>query len=100
MAISLRMVALDTPSAAPRATVLEPTGCPVSMYSSISALRMAALRSSMALPRSLPIRGCGTALRRGRRANLPGMLRALSGKRGGAEEAGGGLVGEEPPGRG
>jgi hypothetical protein len=48
------MVALETPSAAPRATVVDPTGWPVSTYSSIRALRMAALRSSMALlPKSI-----------------------------------------------
>src|SRR3982751_2989820 len=84
MAISLRTVALDTPSSAPRATVAEPTGCPVSTYSSISALRMAALRSSMALPP---------------KSTDPGVPNGRSAGGMDSEEAGGGLVGQEPPGR-
>src|SRR5437016_7860480 len=89
MAISLRTVALDTPSPAPRATVFEPTGWPVSTYSSINALRMAALRSSMALPpKSNDPRG------------PDGMLNGRSAGGMGEQEPGGGLVGQETAGRG
>src|SRR5262245_13753737 len=44
--MSLRTVALDTPSLRLRATRWDPTGSAVSMYSSTTARRIAALRSS------------------------------------------------------
>ncbi len=44
--MSLRTVALDTPSLRERATRWEPTGSAVSTYSSTTARRIAALRSS------------------------------------------------------
>src|SRR5215471_10785773 len=47
--MSFRTVALDTPSRRERATRWEPTGSAVSMYSSTTARRIAALRSSRSI---------------------------------------------------
>src|SRR2546421_975279 len=52
--MSLRTVALDTPRFRVRATRCDPTGWAVSTYSSTTARRIAALRSSIAIPVPLP----------------------------------------------
>src|SRR4051794_16228958 len=78
------MGALETPSSAPRGAGGGPTGWPVSMYSSISARRMAALRSSMfTSPDSTDAGAAG------------GMLDRPSAGRMDSQEPGGGLVGQE-----
>src|SRR3954468_7700818 len=89
MAISLRTVALDTPIPAPRATVFDPTGWPVSTYSSINALRMAALRSSMALPSFYRPRGA-------RRDAVAPLSRTNGPSTGVLQQPGRGLVGQKP----
>src|SRR5512132_1106967 len=53
--MSLRTVALDTPSLRERATRWDPTGSAVSTYSSTTARRIAALRSSRSVGSVDPI---------------------------------------------